>query len=119
MLFARCSGVGPPSLSQRMTGSLRVMLVQRVGDQVLFGVAACGEDLEVLDAPLLPARFDAGRPLRIGGPVVPDVDRRRGALKDEELLRRCRQVGHTLNRGRSGADDTDPLVGQVFHVVPV
>ena len=87
-----------------------------VVDQVLVGLTARGEQLEVLDAVTLPAVLEVRRPFRIGRPVAPDIHRGRGALKDEQLLHRPTQVRHALDRGRTGADDPHPLVRQLGQV---
>jgi hypothetical protein len=80
--------------------------------QVFFLVAPCGEDLEVVHSPLVPAGLQAARPLRIGGAVGSHVDGRRCALKHVEVLGALPEVGDALHRGRTGADHADALVAE-------
>ena len=90
-----------------------------VHHQVFLGHAAGLVGGEVLQPPLLPARrVDGGEPLRVDRVVVAHVDRRRRALEDVELLARRGEVGDALHRRGAGADDADPLVGQLVHRRP-
>ena len=84
----------------------------RIVDEVLIGLAACGEQLEVLDAVTLPSVLQRLRPCRIGRSVATHIDGRRGALKDEQLLDCFGDVRDALDGGGTGSDDPDPLVRQ-------
>ena len=68
------------------------------------------EDLEVLHPSLLPAGLQRCGPSRFGLTVGPHVDRRRGALEDQQLTARLGESRYALDCRRAGADDSDPLV---------
>ena len=66
----------------------------------------------------LPARLELARPVGVGRMVVLDVNRRRGALEDVQLLGHCAQSRDGLDCGRPGADDAHDFVFQTRQVVP-
>ena len=47
--------------------------------------------------------------------VGADIDRRRRALENVELLAGAGQIRHALHGRGAGADDADALVGELFH----
>ena len=69
--------------------------------------------VEVAFAFLLPARHQGSGPVRIGRGVDALVHRRRRALEHVEVLGVPTEVRHQLDAGRAGADEGDPLVGQL------
>ena len=83
-----------------------------VHHQVLVGHAPEVSMVKFSIRSLLPAGWQRGRPLRIGRPVGPDVDRRRRALEHVQLLGRLAEVGNDLHRRGAGADDADGLVAE-------
>ncbi len=84
--------------------------------EVFFGEHPRLDGGEVFEPALLPARLcHPGEPLGIGRTVVTDVDRRRRALHDVELLTGARELGDALHRGRAGPDHRDALVAQLLH----
>ena len=52
------------------------------------------------------------------GPLVAGVDGRRRALEDVQLAHHLRQLGNGLHRRCPGADDANPLPGEIDVVVP-
>src|SRR5581483_6834237 len=70
-------------------------------------------------APLrLPSRLQFLRPLRIGLPIVLEINRRRSALENVELLRGLAEPRDRLHRGRAGPDNADDLVSELFQIRP-
>ena len=79
--------------------------------------------LEVLHPSLLPAGLQRCGPVRLGRAVGPHVDRRRRALKNEQLPHRLGQSRNALNgrRARADAPKRDAAVGDglgAFRVGP-
>src|SRR3546814_7560980 len=71
-------------------------------------------DFEKIFHPLaLPPRRLARKPGLIRGTVVANIDRRRCALDDIELLDMFGEFGDNLHRGGAGADHCHPLVGKL------
>ena len=58
----------------------------------------------------LPTRFQFARPIRICGPIVTHIDRRRRALKYVQRLCHRAKARNGLHCRRTGADDADHLV---------
>ncbi len=117
MLRARCFRLSEPDGVLPHDRKLLGDAGPGVGDQILLRLPACGEDLEVLDAPALPTGLQCGRPPRIRRPIGSHVHRRRRALEDEQLVRRRGEVRHTLDRRCPGSDDADTLVRQVLQLL--
>ena len=104
----------PASLSLAHHGELLGDARPRVVDQILVGLAAGGEHLEVLDA--LAAASRASTPAAHCGSVgrLPRTSTVDGVRwKTKSCCADRRQVRHALDGGGAGADDPDPLVGQV------
>src|SRR3546814_10312086 len=82
----------------------------------------CSSDLTMkLRLPLLlPAGCEALDPIGIGRWIGANVDARRRALQDMELLRVTPEIRDRLHRRRTGADDRNPLIGQAveFRLLP-
>ncbi len=91
-------------------------LADDVGPAVVDEVDGLGlpghERVEVLHPLGLPPRLERCRPVGVGRAVVADVDRRRRALEDVQLVRTLAEVRHALHGGGAGADDADPLAGE-------
>ena len=79
-------------------------------DQVLLGVAAADQEVEIVHPVVLPAGRQGTHPVGVYGLVVTHIHSRGRALEDVELARALGQVGHALHGGGAGADDADPLV---------
>ena len=93
-------------LLTRQGGKLCLLLIGQLG----FHQRAC--------APLgLPSGGQSSRPVGIGGPVVPDVNGRGGALEHIELLGRGAEAGNGLDRRGSRADDAHNFVCQTRQVL--
>ena len=87
-----------------------------VVDEVLVGFPAGCQQLEVLDTAALPAITQVGGPCRVCRAIAPNVDGRRGALKDQKVVNRFRQVRNTLDGGSAGSDDAHSLVRQLVQI---
>ena len=68
------------------------------------------ERFEIAAAGVVPAGFLRRQPIRVGGLIVTQVNRRWRALKHIKLRRRCPQMRHALNGRGTGADNGDALV---------
>lgn len=103
------------TLRCRIMNSFLTMLVQ-ASLTIRVGLPARGEQLEVLDAVTLPAILQIRRPVRVGRAVAAHVDRRRRALKHEQVAHRPAQVRHTLDCGHARTDDADSFVGELGQI---
>ncbi len=83
-----------------------------VAHQIFLLIASGGDDVEIIHALLVPARFEIARPCRVGRCVAAGIDRGGRALEHIQLFGGRAQVGNALYRCRAGADDTDAFVGQ-------
>ena len=87
----------------------------RVVDEVGLDRPAGGHLAEVVAPLALPAGLQRRPPVRVGRLVAPPVDRRRRPLEHVQVSGVLSRPGHALDRGRTGADDRHPLVGQPGH----
>ena len=102
-------------------GFLHVNLGEDVGpavvDQSLLDLTTRKQDREIVAALARPARLERLEPVGIGRAVAARVDGAWRALEDVEMSGRLLEPGDELNRGRSGADQANLLVGEVGHSV--
>ena len=80
--------------------------------QVFLGEPPGHQGVEVVHPVLLPAGLKVLSPLRVRRTVVANIDGRRCALEDEQLLGGLAQMRHALNGRGTGANDRDALVLQ-------